>query len=188
MKIMVLDNYDSFTYNLVHYLEKVGNAKIDVFTNDSINIEQASKYDKILLSPGPGLPSESGVMPELIQKLRETKDILGICLGLQAIVESFGGKLFNPEKVFHGVALPVNILHDDLLFQNLPKKFLAGRYHSWVADRNNFPEELIITAEDDSKNIMAIAHKKFKLRAVQFHPESILSEYGETIISNWIHS
>jgi anthranilate synthase component 2 len=188
MKIMVLDNYDSFTYNLVHYMEKVGDKKIDVFTNDSITIEQASKYDKILLSPGPGLPSESGIMPELILKLRDKKDILGICLGLQAIVESFGGKLFNSEKVFHGVALPVNILNDDLLFQNLPKKFSAGRYHSWVADRNNFPEELIITAEDDEKFIMGIAHKNLKLRAVQFHPESILSEYGEKIISNWIHS
>jgi len=188
MKIMVLDNYDSFTYNLVHYMEKVSAFKIDVFTNDSITIDQASKYEKILLSPGPGLPSESGIMPELILKLRDSKDILGICLGLQAIVESFEGKLLNSEKVFHGLALPVNVLQDDLIFKNIPHKFLAGRYHSWVADRNTFPDELIITAEDDEKFIMAIAHKKLKLRAVQFHPESILSEYGEKIISNWIHS
>lgn len=188
MKIMVLDNYDSFTYNLVHYMEKICGEKIDVFTNNNITIEQASKYDKILLSPGPGLPSESGIMPELILKLRNEKDILGICLGLQAIVESFGGKLSNPERVFHGVAMPVNILQEDLLFKNLPDKFNAGRYHSWVADRNTFPNELIITAEDDEKYIMGIAHKNLKIRAVQFHPESILSEYGEKIISNWIHS
>lgn len=186
--MMVLDNYDSFTYNLVHYMEKVSDHKIDVFMNDSISIEEASKYDKILLSPGPGLPAESGIMPELILKLRETKDILGICLGLQAIVESFGGKLSNPEKVFHGVAMPVNVIKEDLLFKDLPKKFNGGRYHSWVADRNNFPDELEITAEDDEKYIMGIAHKNLKLRAVQFHPESILSEYGEKIISNWMLS
>ncbi len=188
MKIMVLDNYDSFTYNLVHYMEKVVDQKIDVFKNDSISIREVSEYDKILLSPGPGLPSESGIMPELIMKLRDKKDILGICLGLQAIVESFGGKLSNPEKIFHGIALPVNVIREDLLFKDMPKKFNAGRYHSWVADRNHFPDELVITAEDDEKYIMGIAHKNLKLRAVQFHPESILSEYGEKIISNWIHS
>lgn len=188
MKILVLDNYDSFTYNLVHYMEKVSEFPVEVHTNDTISIEEASQYDKILLSPGPGLPSESGILPELILALREKKDILGICLGLQAIVESFGGKLFNPEKVFHGVALPVNILKDDLLFHGIPKKFLAGRYHSWVADPRYFPKELNITAVDEEGYIMALSHPTLKLRAVQFHPESILSEYGEKIIKNWIHS
>lgn len=169
-------------------MEKVSQYPIEVFTNDGISLEDASKYDKILLSPGPGLPSESGILPELILKLRDQKDILGICLGLQAIVESFGGKLSNPEKVFHGIALPVNVLKEDLLFKDLPRKFLAGRYHSWVADPNHFPEELQVTATDDAGHIMALAHPQLKLRAVQFHPESILSEHGEKIISNWIHS
>ena len=186
MKILVLDNYDSFTYNLVHYIEKCTNEKVAVVKNDQITIEEAAQFDKILLSPGPGLPIESGIMPELLKQLAPKKDILGICLGLQAIAENYGGKLKNLEKVFHGVATKIIVQKSDLLFKDLPKEFLAGRYHSWVAENNSFPEELEITAVDDDNNIMAVRHKKHNVRAVQFHPESILTEHGEKMVENWV--
>ncbi len=188
MKILLLDNYDSFTYNLVHYIEQVTEETVDVFRNDEIKLEQIQAYDKIMLSPGPGLPKDAGIMPELIKTFFKTKSILGICLGQQAIAEAFGGSLINLDQVFHGVATPVNIIADDYLFKNIPSPFNAGRYHSWVVNTNNFPDQLEITAVDETGNCMALRHKKYDVRAVQFHPESILSEYGLEIIRNWITS
>jgi len=183
----VLDNYDSFTYNLVHLVEKVSDVSIDVFKNDQISLQQVNTYDKILLSPGPGLPSEAGIMPDLIKRYCHTKSILGICLGMQAIAEAFGARLKNPDRVFHGLALPVKVTGTDLLFNNCPADFKAGRYHSWIVDSEKLPEELLVTARDDQDLIMALKHATLDLRGVQFHPESILSEYGEQIIANWIN-
>lgn len=186
MKILVLDNYDSFTYNLVNYLEMVDHTDVDVFRNDAIALEKIASYDKILLSPGPGLPSESGILLPLIKAYAATKSILGICLGHQAIGEVFGGKLVNLATVYHGVATEMKILKEDVLFGGIPNNFKAGRYHSWVVDRNNFPEELEITAEDENGYVMALRHKKFDLVGVQFHPESILTEHGVLMIRNWV--
>ncbi|MGZ3865422.1 MAG: anthranilate synthase component II [Bacteroidia bacterium] len=188
MKILVLDNYDSFTYNLVHLLEKVCDFPVEVFRNDKINLKEVNSYDKLLLSPGPGLPNEAGILPQVIKEYGSTKDILGVCLGLQAIGESYGGKLKNLDNVYHGIATPVKITQSDILFKDCPKEFKAGRYHSWVVDLNGLPECLSVTATDESGNIMAMKHKEFKVRGVQFHPESILSEYGEQIIKNWVNS
>lgn len=186
MKLLVLDNYDSFTYNLVHLIEKVSDVAFDVIRNDKISLDSINSYDKILLSPGPGLPKNAGIMPELLKQYDSTKSILGVCLGLQAIGENYGASLENLDTVVHGQATPVNIIHDDILFKNCPKKFLVGRYHSWVIHPNFLPQDLIITASDPEGNIMALKHIKYNVRGVQFHPESILSEYGETIIKNWI--
>lgn len=186
MKLLVLDNYDSFTYNLVHLIEKVSDVAFDVIRNDKISLDSINSYDKILLSPGPGLPKNAGIMPELLKQYGSTKSILGVCLGLQAIGENYGASLENLDTVVHGQATPVNIIHDDILFKNCPKKFLVGRYHSWVIHPNFLPQDLIITASDPEGNIMALKHIKYNVRGVQFHPESILSEYGETIIKNWI--
>jgi anthranilate synthase component 2 len=188
MKILVLDNYDSFTYNLVHLLEKVCDHSIDVFRNDKITIEEAGKYDKILLSPGPGLPNEAGILEELVKIYAGKKDILGVCLGLQAIGEVFGGKLKNLDQVYHGIATPVKLLKEDSLFTSCPQEFKAGRYHSWVVDTKGLPDCFDITATDEEGNIMALKHKTYKVKGVQFHPESILSEYGEQIIRNWINN
>ncbi|MBC7864304.1 MAG: aminodeoxychorismate/anthranilate synthase component II [Bacteroidia bacterium] len=186
MRILIFDNHDSFTYNLVHLVEKVSDAEFEVHRNDEISLEEIERFDKILLSPGPGLPKESGILCDVIKKYSATKSILGVCLGLQAIGENFGGKLMNLEKVFHGLATPIKIIAEDKLFSGIPKEFKAGRYHSWVIDKNNFPAELEITAVDEEGYIMAAKHKTFDVRGVQFHPESILSEYGEEIISNWL--
>ena len=186
MKILVLDNYDSFTYNLVHLVEKVSNAEVHVHRNDKISIEQVSQFDKILLSPGPGLPKDAGIMPELLNKYASSRSILGVCLGMQAIGECFGAKLKNLESVYHGVATPINLLSKNKLFANCPDSFNVGRYHSWVIDNIALPNELEITAVDEHNNIMAVAHKTFDVQGVQFHPESILSEYGDVIITNWL--
>lgn len=186
MRLLVLDNYDSFTYNLTHLVEKVSDISFDVIKNDHITLAEINRYDLILLSPGPGLPSEAGIMPELIKHYHTTKSILGVCLGLQAIGEAFGAVLQNPKTVFHGVATPVQIINDDPIFKGCPKRFLAGRYHSWVVDRENLPEELIVTASDEQDFIMGLKHRLFDVRGVQFHPESILSEHGELIIGNWL--
>ncbi len=186
MKILVLDNYDSFTYNLVHLVEKVSNAEVYVHRNDKISIEEVTNFDKILLSPGPGLPKDAGIMPELLKKYALTKSILGVCLGMQAIGECFGANLKNLETVYHGIATPIKINSKEKLFSNCPDSFMVGRYHSWVIDSLGFPNDLEVTAVDNSNNIMAIAHKKFDVQGVQFHPESILSEYGEVIITNWL--
>jgi anthranilate synthase component II len=188
MKILVLDNYDSFTYNLVHLLEKVCDFPIEIHRNDKIDLKKVGTYDKILLSPGPGLPNEAGVLLDVIKEYGATKDILGVCLGLQAIGEAYGGKLKNLESVYHGIATPVKIIKGDNLFKDCPKEFKAGRYHSWVVDTKDLPDCFEVTATDENGNIMAMKHRRHNVKGVQFHPESILSEYGEQIIKNWIFS
>ena len=188
MRILVFDNYDSFTYNLVHLVKQLGYMNVEVYWNDKISIESVDQYDKILLSPGPGIPSESGILLDLIKVYAPTKSILGVCLGLQAIGEAFGGKLVNLSNVYHGVALETEIVENDVLFQSLPKKIQVGRYHSWALSRDNFPDCLTITAIDEKGTIMALSHKKYDVRAVQFHPESVLTPCGETIIKNWLEN
>ncbi len=185
MRILVLDNYDSFTYNLVHLIEKITNNEIDVFRNDKISIEDVGNYDKIVLSPGPGIPSEAGILIDVIKKYASSKNILGVCLGHQAIGEAFGGELYNLPKVYHGVSTQAAIIEKDLLFEGLPDKFKIGRYHSWVL-KTPLPKDLSITAIDDEGNIMALKHKALNVRGVQFHPESVLTPLGEKILENWI--
>jgi anthranilate synthase component 2 len=188
LKLLVLDNYDSFTYNLVHLIEKVSDISFDVIRNNKLTVEDAGVYDKILLSPGPGLPKDAGIMPELITRYGSSKSILGVCLGLQGIGEAYGASLKNLDRVFHGIATPINLIAEDIMFKNCPDTFTVGRYHSWVIDPASLPETLQVTAIDAGGNIMALRHKTYPVHAVQFHPESILSEYGETIISNWLTS
>jgi anthranilate synthase component 2 len=187
MKLLILDNYDSFTYNLVHLVEKVSDISFDVVKNDRIDVDAAGKYEKILISPGPGLPANAGIVPALISKYHTSRSILGVCLGLQAIGEAFHCKLKNLDMVYHGVAQPVNIISDDPLFSGCPKRFNVGRYHSWVIDEEKIHDDLVITATDDQALIMAARHARYDVRGVQFHPESILSEYGENIIRNWLN-
>ncbi len=186
MKLLVLDNYDSFTYNLVHLIEKVSDVAFDVIRNDKIELADVNAYDKILLSPGPGLPSNAGIMPELIKCYGSSKSILGVCLGLQAIGEAYGASLKNLDVVYHGLATPISIISDDVLFKNCPETFTVGRYHSWVINSHLLPSDLQITSVDAEGNIMAAKHKTYDVRGVQFHPESILSEYGEVIMKNWL--
>lgn len=186
MKILVFDNYDSFTYNLVHYLEIASNnATIDIYRNDQIPLNAIEQYDKIVLSPGPGLPKDAGILLDVIKTYAPTKSILGVCLGHQAIGEAFGASLLNLNEVFHGVATPVELINEDLLFKNIPMQFNVGRYHSWVINKDTLPSELIVTCIDSSENIMAIKHKNYNLRGVQFHPESVLTEFGQQLITNW---
>jgi anthranilate synthase component 2 len=187
MKILVIDNYDSFTYNLVHAIRSLG-YEVDVVRNDKIEPAQVEGYDKILLSPGPGIPSEAGRMPQIIQQYAPTKSILGICLGEQAIGEAFGAQLENLAEVFHGVQTPITRLEEDLLFRDIDKEFAGGRYHSWVVSEENFPQELIVTAVDGDNRIMALAHKQYDVRGVQFHPESVLTPEGMTMIKNWLEN
>jgi anthranilate synthase component 2 len=186
MKLLVLDNYDSFTYNLVHLVEKLSDAKISVVRNDKISIEEVANFDKIILSPGPGLPKDAGIMPQLLKMYSDKRSILGVCLGMQGIAENFGGTLKNLDTVYHGIATSVNILDQNSIFKNCPQNFQIGRYHSWVVDQNTLPDCLKVTAVDDQNNIMALEHKTFDVKGVQFHPESILSEYGEVMIMNWL--
>ncbi len=186
MKILVLDNYDSFTYNLVHLVEKLSDAEISVVRNDKISLAEIAGFDKILLSPGPGLPKDAGIMPELLKTYSANKSILGVCLGMQAIAENFGGSLKNLETVYHGIATSVNIINNDSFFKGCPTAFKVGRYHSWVADPSNLPSSLKVTAVDEQNNIMALEHKTLDVKGVQFHPESSLSEHGELIITNWL--
>jgi anthranilate synthase component 2 len=186
--ILVFDNYDSFTYNLVQYLERVSNVEVEVHKNDKISLKEINKYAKILLSPGPGIPNEAGILLKVIEEFAPTKSILGVCLGHQAIGEVFGGKLKNLHTVYHGVATEMKIVKDDLLFRGIPKTFKAGRYHSWVVDEKNFPSELEVTVEDENGHVMGLRHKKYDVRGVQFHPESILTECGLKIIENWVKS
>ncbi len=194
MKILVFDNYDSFTYNLVHLVEKITRDKVDVARNDQISLDAIDKYDKIILSPGPGVPSEAGSLLPLIKRYASSKSILGVCLGHQAIGEAFGGKLVNLSTVFHGVASPVHILQKTNpentinadLFYGMKDGFMAGRYHSWVIDPDGFPESLEITATDASGHIMALRHKSYDVLGVQFHPESVLTPQGEFIMRNWL--
>ncbi len=187
-KILILDNYDSFTYNLVHYVEANLNYEVDVFRNDEISLEDINNYGTMILSPGPGLPKDAGILNELIKKYAPTKKILGVCLGMQAIGEVFGGRLINLNSVFHGVATPIEVVDkSDLLFKDLPVSFHIGRYHSWVISNEGFPEVLKITSIEENNQIMSLKHKEYKVYGVQFHPESILTEYGKELITNFLN-
>jgi anthranilate synthase component II len=189
MKILVFDNYDSFTYNLVHLVEKITHEKVDVFRNDEISLEQVNAYDKIILSPGPGIPSEAGLLLPLIKQYAATKSILGVCLGHQAIAEAFGGTLINLSKVYHGVATPIKITNKtSQILRGLPETIEVGRYHSWIISNKNFPEELEVTAIDENGYIMALQHKTYDVQGVQFHPESVLTPDGEIILRNWLRA
>ena len=186
MKIIIIDNYDSFTFNLLHYVEEFVE-QVDVFRNDKISLKKIEKYDKIILSPGPGLPKDVPILHQIIKTYYKEKAILGICLGHQAIAESFGGSLFNLSKVVHGLARNTIITKkNEKLFQNIPNNFNSGRYHSWAVCKNNFPKTLEITAIDNENLIMALSHKKYKVKGVQFHPESIMTNYGKEIINNFL--
>lgn len=204
MKILVFDNYDSFTYNLVHLVEKITHEKVDVYRNDQMPLEKVKDYDKIILSPGPGIPEEAGLLLPLIKEYASSKSILGVCLGHQAIGQAFGGELINLSSVFHGVATPVRVVRRQTsnvkvnevsrltphvsrnLFDGLPDELEVGRYHSWVVSKENFPDELEITAEDESGMIMGLQHSTYDVQGVQFHPESVLTPMGEQIMRNWL--
>ncbi|HET7118222.1 MAG TPA: aminodeoxychorismate/anthranilate synthase component II [Hanamia sp.] len=191
MKILIFDNYDSFTYNLVHVVEKIIHGKVDVFRNDKISLEKVNEYDKVILSPGPGLPCESGLLLPLIKEYASSKSILGVCLGQQAIAETFGGQLINLKEVYHGVATRVMVkekrtLSKNDVFKSLPNEIEAGRYHSWIVSKENFPADLEITAEDENGYIMGLRHRTFDVQGVQFHPESVLTPLGEKIMQNWL--
>ncbi|WP_395062576.1 anthranilate synthase component II [Flavobacterium sp.] len=186
-KVVIIDNYDSFTYNLVHYLEDL-NCEVFVYRNDEFELDEIAKFDTIILSPGPGIPSEAGLLNQVISTYGSTKKILGICLGHQAIGEVYGGSILNLNNVFHGVATTIKTtVSDELLFKNLPQQFEVGRYHSWVINSVSFPDDLEVTSVAQNGEIMSIRHKKFNVKGVQFHPESILTPHGKTILSNWIN-
>jgi len=187
LKILLIDNYDSFTYNLVHYLEGQG-ATVVVERNDEINFDAINQFDKIVLSPGPGLPKDAGLQPKLIQQFSKTQPILGVCLGFQALVEFFGGEIFNQNQVKHGVAENCKIISESKLFAGIELEFKVGLYHSWAAKKENFPIELIITALSENDTIMAFEHRSLPVYGVQFHPESILSDNGHQIIRNFLLS
>jgi anthranilate synthase component II len=186
-RILVIDNYDSFTYNLVHAVRKITGLKVDVFRNDEIKLEDIAGYDKIILSPGPGLPEEAGLLLDIIKMYAPTKSILGVCLGHQAIGEAFGGKLHNMNHVYHGLSTPVTTTPvKTILFNGLPETFEAGRYHSWIVEKENLPDCFEITSLDEDGRIMSMRHKEFDLEGVQFHPESVLTPMGEKMIENWL--
>jgi anthranilate synthase component 2 len=188
MKIAVLDNYDSFTYNLVHAIEKIVGEKIVVVRNDEVEPDFFKDFDKIVLSPGPGLPDESGILKPVIQRWAAEKSILGVCLGLQAIGEVFGARLENLNQVYHGVATTIiQTVNDEPLFDGIPEIFDAGRYHSWIVSRNQLPDCIEVTAIDKQGQIMAARHRTYDVRGVQFHPESILTPLGEKMIANWLY-
>lgn len=185
--ILVLDNYDSFTYNLVHYVRKEGGHNVDIYRNDEIALEEVSRYDGIILSPGPGLPEEAGLLLPLINEYHKTKRIFGVCLGQQAIAEVFGAKLLNLDTVFHGVASPITVsTPKHYMFESLPETIEVGRYHSWVVSKENLPSCLTVEAEDNDGRIMALSHKDYDICGVQFHPESVLTPHGYSIIKNWL--
>jgi len=186
VKILVFDNYDSFTYNLVHLVEKIMHQKVDVHRNDKIALSDVAAYDKIILSPGPGIPEEAGLLLSLIKEYGPTKSILGVCLGQQAIAEVYGGQLENLSTVYHGVATPCTLSEKSYLFNGLPSTIEVGRYHSWIVSEKNFPECLEVTARDEQNMIMALQHKTYDIQAVQFHPESVLTPMGEKIVENWL--
>ena len=186
MKILVFDNYDSFTYNLVQMIKEQSNASVDVFRNDEIPLEDVQAYDKILLSPGPGIPTESGLLIPLIKTYAATKSILGVCLGQQAIAEAFGGSLTNLSKVYHGITTPVELIGNSILFEGLPKTFHVGRYHSWVVNEHDLPADLKVTSKDPEGYIMSLEHTTYDVKGVQYHPESVLTPEGAKIIGNWL--
>ena len=188
MKILVFDNYDSFTYNLVQMIKEQSNATVEVFRNDEIPLEAIEAYDKILLSPGPGIPSESGLLIPLIKTYAATKSILGVCLGQQAIAEAFGGSLTNLSKVYHGIATPVELIGNSILFEGLPKTFHVGRYHSWVVNEHDLPADLKVTSKDPEGYIMSLEHTTYDVKGVQYHPESVLTPEGAKIIGNWLNN
>ena len=189
MNLLVLDNYDSFTYNLVQYIQEILGRRVDVFRNDAIALERVDAYDAVILSPGPGLPAAAGIMPALLRRYAPHKPILGVCLGHQAIGEAFGGRLHNLSQVYHGIETPIRTtVKDELLFRELPDVFEAGRYHSWVVERNDLPACLEVTAEDERGVIMAMRHREYPVRGVQFHPESIMTEYGMKMLENFLAS
>lgn len=185
MKIVIIDNYDSFTYNLSHLVKELG-AEVTVYRNDQFEMNQLEEFDKIILSPGPGIPSEAGLLLDVIKAYAGKKPILGVCLGHQAIGESFGGQLTNIGEVVHGVATPCHITQRDYLFEGLPDDIEIGRYHSWVVDTQDFPECLEVTSVSDEGFIMSLRHKEYDVRGIQYHPESVLTKDGRTIIGNWL--
>ncbi len=185
MKILVIDNYDSFTYNLVHYLEDL-NCEVTVKRNDKLTLNEVNAFNKILLSPGPGIPNEAGLLKDIIKHYAPNKSILGVCLGQQAIAEVFGATLINLDEVYHGVATPITIaVNNESLYNGLDKTLQVGRYHSWVVN-SNLPDVLEATSFDDHGQVMSLRHKKYDVRAVQYHPESVLTPQGKQILSNWI--
>lgn len=187
-KILVIDNYDSFTYNLVHYLEDL-DCEVVVRRNDQLFIDDVEDFEKILLSPGPGIPDEAGLLKPIIKKYASSKSILGICLGQQAIGEVFGGSIENLEQVYHGVATNVSLtVSDENLFKNLPTEFEVGRYHSWVVKNDDLPDSLEITSTDENGQIMSLRHKTYDVRGVQYHPESVLTPHGKQILENWVNN
>lgn len=185
MKVVIVDNYDSFTYNLRHLVEELG-AEVDVIRNDQFNLEDLEKYDKIILSPGPGIPSEAGLLLDVIRNYAGRKSMLGVCLGHQAIGEAFGSKLTNLSQVFHGVQTPVDIVAKDPIFEGLSKEFPVGRYHSWVIDDKNLSPDLEVTAVSKEGQIMAVRHRSFDIHGIQFHPESVLTPDGKVIVGNFL--
>ena len=187
IKTVIIDNYDSFTYNLSHLLKELG-ASVTVVRNDKFRIEELEQFDRIVLSPGPGIPSEAGLMPQVIKAYAGRKPILGICLGHQAIGEAFGAKLLNIGNVVHGVATPAHLTEQDYLFKGLPKDIEVGRYHSWVVDDKDLPQCLEVTSRSDDGYIMSLRHREYDVRGIQFHPESVLTPQGKTIINNWLNN
>lgn len=186
-KILVFDNYDSFTYNLVQIIEQIVGEKVDVYRNDQIALEDIEKYDKIILSPGPGIPEEAGILLDVIKKYAPTKSIFGVCLGQQAIAEAFGGSLINLSEIYHGVATEATQTKEHKIFNQLPETLEVGRYHSWAVNPNDFPDELEITSVDKSGMIMSLKHKTYDVHAVQYHPESILTPDGKKILENFLN-
>ncbi|MBI9035339.1 MAG: aminodeoxychorismate/anthranilate synthase component II [Bacteroidales bacterium] len=187
MKLVIIDNYDSFTYNLVQLLEQAGAGEFNIIKNDDPRCLKLESYTHIVLSPGPGLPSEAGLLEDVIRKYGAEKRILGVCLGHQAIAEVFGGKIIQMENILHGIATDCIILQDNLLFEKIESPFTIGRYHSWVVEEHSLPKSLLITAKDENGYIMAMRHKKHDIRSVQFHPESIMTPDGLQMIQNWIN-
>lgn len=185
MKTVIIDNYDSFTYNLAHLVKELG-AEVDVLRNDKFELEELEKYDKIILSPGPGIPEEAGLLLEVIRTYAGRKPMLGVCLGEQAIGQVFGGKLTNLSEVFHGIQTNVKIKNKDYIFDGLPTEIPVGRYHSWVVDADGFPEELVVTAISPEDQIMALKHREYDVHGIQFHPESVLTPDGKQIVGNWL--
>ena len=183
-KILMLDNYDSFTYNLVHYLEDL-NCEVTVKRNDQLSLEEVDEFNEIVLSPGPGIPDEAGLLKPIIKTYAATKRIFGVCLGQQAIGEVFGGTLVNLDQVYHGVATSITIIEDDYIYEGMPKNIEVGRYHSWVVDQK-LPDTLIATSVDENGQIMSLKHKEYDVRAVQYHPESVLTPYGKQLLKNWL--
>ncbi len=188
MKILVIDNYDSFTYNLVHILKELTGNAVDVFRNDAITLNEIGNYNKIVISPGPGIPDQAGIIKDMIREFGSSKSILGVCLGCQAIAEAYGGSLINLKKVYHGIETDIIVEEkEEPVFKDIPFRFRAGRYHSWVVDEKYLPANLRITAKDDEGYIMGISHTEYDVRGVQFHPESVMTIHGKQMLQNWIN-